>query len=346
MSLAGPGPYALLVRGALTSALLMGCHQNETRGTALSDPAAPVAAGPTRAEAVVANPEPGSAQQVLRSAQLKFTSGGYREVTWQLQGPFGAQPVVVVIPAVADEQHRLPVLVVFHGRGEALKAPLRGARGFIEDYGLLTALQRLEDPPLSRSDFGGFIAAERLRSINDSLAARPYQGLIVVCPYLPDILRTENLFSEGKDLAQFITSVVLPKVYAETPALPGPAHTAVDGVSLGGRAALAVLAFSPQAFAAAAATQPAVDEKEIARLATLAARARQHNPGLRLRLLTSDEDYFLQPTRDLSRALHENQVAHQLDQVRGNHSYEFNRGPGVYEMLLFADHTLHDADQP
>lgn len=333
---------ALLVCGApLECALLSGCHQNETRRTALSEPATPAAVEPTRAEE---NPE--TVMPVQRSDGVKFASGGYREVTWHLQGPFGAQPVVVVIPTLADAQHRLPVLVVFHGRGEALKAPTRGARGFIEDYGLLTALQRLEKPPLLRSDFGGFIAAERLQSINDSLEARPYQGLIVVCPYLPDILRTENLFSEGKDLADFIASVVLPKVYAETPALPGSAHTAVDGVSLGGRAALALLAFSPQAFAAAAATQPAVDEKEIARLAALAVLARRRNPGLRLRLLTSDEDYFLQPTRDLSRALHENQVNHQLDQVRGNHSYDFNRGPGVYEMLLFADRALHEADPP
>jgi enterochelin esterase-like enzyme len=324
---------ALFVGGAL-----LGCHSGEQRGAALNDSVT------TASPSVRAVAQPAAASAVQAAPPLApFISGGYRQITWDFRGPFGPQPVVVVVPKSADESHRLPVLVVFHGRGESLKAPGRGARGFIDDYGLLSALQRLEDPPLARSDFGGFVSAERLQAINDALARQPYRGLIVVCPYLPDILRTENLFTEGKELAEFIATVVLPKVYAQTPALPGPAHTAIDGVSLGGRAALALLSFAPQAFAVAAATQPAVDEKEIARLATFAARARQRNPQLRLRLLTSDEDYFRQPTLDLSRALTEKQVAHQLDQVRGNHSYDFNRGPGVYEMLLFADQALHSA---
>jgi hypothetical protein len=335
----------LRARGALLVCLVAACHQNETRRTALNEPAAPTAAEAPRVTAV-ASGGTRSASPIRPNDEVTFASGGYREVTWQLPGPFGAQPVVVVIPKLADEQHRLPVLLVFHGRGESLKSPERGARGFIEDYGLLTALQRLEKPPLSREDFGGWVTAERLQAVNASLREQSYQGLIVVCPYLPDILRTEALFSEGKELARFITSVVLPKVYAETPALPGPAHTAVDGISLGGRAALALLAFSPASFAVAAATQPAVDEKEIARLAELAVGARQSNPKLRMRLLTSDEDYFKEVTLDLSHALRENLVAHQLDQVRGNHSYDFNRGPGVYEMLLFADRALHAAGTP
>lgn len=329
-------------RALLTCWALVGCHQNEARRTALNEPVT-AAAGASGVAASVATGAAGDApaSQVGLDDRAAFVSGGYREITWQFQGPFGAQPVVVVVPKSASEQRRLPVLLVFHGRGESLKAPQRGARGFIDDYGLLNALQRLEAPPLSRSDFGGWIAAQRLRSINDSLTAQPYQGLIVVCPYLPDILRAENLFSEGEQLAHFITSLVLPKVYAETPAIVGPASTAVDGVSLGGRAALAMLAYEPQAFSVVAATQPAIDQKEIDRLVTLAARARQKNSKLQLRLLSSSEDYFLQTTLDLSQALRANHVEHQLDRVLGDHSYEFNRGPGVYEMLLFADRALH-----
>jgi enterochelin esterase-like enzyme len=273
--------------------------------------------------------------------QPAFVSGGYRQITWQLQGPFGAQPVVVVIPKSADEAHRLPVLLVFHGRGESLKAPERGARGFIDDYGLLDALQRLETPPLSRSDFGGSVTAQRLQILNDSLRTHPYRGLIVVCPYLPDVLRADNLFTEGKVLARFIVHSVLPKVQAETPALPGAAQVAVDGVSLGGRAALALAAYEPSSLAVVAATQPALDEKELGVLASQLAHARQQNPELRLRLLTSDQDYFLQTTLMFSKGLQAMGVEHQIDQVLGNHSYDFNRGPGVYEMLLFADRALH-----
>jgi enterochelin esterase-like enzyme len=163
---------------------------------------------------------------------------------------------------------------------------------------------------------------------------------------LPDILRAENLFTEGKALARFIADSVLPKVQAETPALPGPAHVAIDGVSLGGRAALALVAYEPKAFSVVAATQPALDEKELAVLVAQLAQARQQNPKLQLRLLTSDQDYFLDTTRMFSKGLTALHVEHQLDQVMGNHSYDFNRGPGVHEMLLFADRALRSGAGP
>jgi enterochelin esterase-like enzyme len=316
---------------------LIACHQSESRSapSVAPEPVSVVITKVSASSGPVAEPTP-----VQPAA---FASGGYREITWQLQGPFGEQPVVVVVPNSANQQQRLPVLVVFHGRGEALKAPGRGARGFLDDYGLLQALQHLEEPPLSRADFGGFIEPAHLQIINDSLRRHPYQGLIVVCPYLPDILRAENFSPEGKQLAHFIASTVLPKVYAETPSLSGPEHTAVDGISLGGRAAWATAVFEPKAFSVAAATQPAFDEKELGVLAALAAQARQQNPALRLRLLTSDQDYFLQTTVSLSKGLRTIRVEHELDQVMGNHSYEFNRGPGVHEMLLFADRALRSS---
>jgi len=59
-----------------------------------------------------------------------------------------------------------------------------------------------------------------------------------------------------------------------------------------------------------------------------------------VRLLTSREDYFLVPTRTLGAELEQAGVENRLDVVEGDHSYEFNRGPGVYEMLLFHDRAL------
>lgn len=330
----------LTVLGALSvSAALLGCHRSESRGSAASEPVSRVpAAEPFAAASSEREPAPSSAP----AAKLEpFVSEGYRQIAWAMQGPFGAQPVLVVVPNSADEQHRLPVLLAFHGRGEALKSPARGARGFVDDYGLLRALEKLESPPLTRADFGGMVSDEHLQQLNRGLQERPYQGLIVVCPYLPDILRGDNLWSEGKPLADFIADRVLPRVHAETPALLGVAHTAIDGVSLGGRAALALLAYRADAFAVLGATQPAVDLEEITALASLAARARQQYPQLLLRLLTSDEDYFLQTTLGLSQAMRAMGAEHQLEQVQGDHSYEFNRGPGVYEMLLFHDRALH-----
>src|SRR5687768_12801472 len=76
-----------------------------------------------------------------------------RELTWTYaKTPVGRMRVVVLLPERrADE--RFPVLITMHGRGEALKGADRGARGWIDDYRLPRAIQRLENPPLKRADF-------------------------------------------------------------------------------------------------------------------------------------------------------------------------------------------------
>ncbi len=65
------------------------------------------------------------------------------EVTWTYADtPMGQMNAVVVVPErEADQQ--FPVLLTFHGTGEARKGPERGARGWIDDYGLYKAIERL-----------------------------------------------------------------------------------------------------------------------------------------------------------------------------------------------------------
>jgi iron(III)-salmochelin esterase len=264
-----------------------------------------------------------------------------RELTWTFdEGPFGPTDVVISMPAGADETTRYPVLVALHGRGESLKGSRRGARGWLDDYDLGRAMSRLLAPPLKKRDFQGYVSAERLRRINRSLRAQPYAGLIVVCPFLPDVLRRENAFTASEPLAAFIVDVLLPRVYAKTPAIGTPASTGIDGVSLGGRAALLVGFSRPLAFGAIEALQAAIDTSEVERFAELGVRALADNPGLVLRLLTSDQDHFLRVNQSLSSALESKGVRHRYLRVLGTHSYRFNRGPGAIEMLLFHDRVL------
>ena len=257
-----------------------------------------------------------------------------------------ASEVVVAIPTDAAPEARWPVLVAFHGRGESLRGPKRGARGWIDDYSLPTTARRLSAPPLTAGDMLGMATDAHLAELNAALSAAPFRGLIVVCPFLPDVLRGSHGEADGKQLARFVVEDVLPRVYRETPAFGTAATTGVDGVSLGGRAALFVGLERPEAFGAVGALQPALDNDEAARFAQLAQEARAKNPTLALRLLTSDEDYFLEPTRELSKALTAHGVTHLLDVVSGTHSYDFNRGPGGYEMLLFHDGALRSAAAP
>jgi enterochelin esterase-like enzyme len=266
---------------------------------------------------------------------------GITESTWHYdRGPFGPTDVVVLLPSNRAPQERFPVLVAFHGRGESLKGPSRGARGWVDDYELGTTIMRLRQPPLVASDLVGFVTDDHLAVMNRELRGHPYRGLIVVCPYLPDILKGSSAFGEGKRLAAFVVDELLPRAYRELPALGTPASTGVDGVSLGGRASLLVGLDRPEAFGAVGALQPALDDEEAERFAELAKSARQKNPGQRLRLLTSNGDYFLESVQELHRALDSRGVAHQLDVVVGPHSYDFNRGPGGFEMLLFHDAAL------
>jgi enterochelin esterase-like enzyme len=264
-----------------------------------------------------------------------------RELTWTFaNGPFGPTEVVISVPAVQTEAQRFPVLIAFHGRGESLKGRRRGARGWLDDYRLTRAVDRLQRPPLRTEDFEQFVTAPRLAELNQRLAEQPYQGLIVVCPFLPDVLKGNQAFSQAEPLARFVVEVLLPRVVKHTPAQAGASSVGIDGVSLGGRAALLVGLSRPRAFGVVGALQAAIDEKEIPRLVEMVSRARRDNPSLNLRLLTSDEDYFLDVNRQLSLALKLRGEAHQWNQVVGTHSYRFNRGPGAIEMLLFHDAAL------
>jgi enterochelin esterase-like enzyme len=300
-----------------------------------SKPAPPGAATPAK-ERAVATPAPAP-----RDGGARSQSGSARELTWHFaESGLGPSDVVVSIPDTTARDARFPVLVTFHGRGESMKGPERGARGWVDDYRMPAALERLAHPPLAAGDFLGFVAQDRLALFNQALARTPYRGVIVVCPYLPDALHGDRVAEEGEALATFVVDAVLPRVYRETPALGTVEATGVDGVSLGGRAALVVGALRPKAFAALGTLQPAIDATEATLFANLIAHARAENPNLRVRLLTSDGDYFLDGTTALSKELGARHIPHSFDVVVGPHSYDFNRGPGVYEMLLFHDRAL------
>lgn len=252
--------------------------------------------------------------------------------------PIGEMQVVISVPKHLEGE-KLPVLITMHGLGEARKGPAKGARGWLDDYDLAKAEARLASPPLTTQDLQGF-AGERLEVFNQTLKDEPYRGLIVVMPYTPDILKGDRPFSLAEPLASFLVDKLLPRVYKETPAIGSVASTGIDGVSLGGRAALLVGLSRPEAFGAVGGLQPAFDQKDAPELTRRALEARKKNPTFQLRLLTSVGDYFLGSTKAISQAFDEADVFHSLVIVPGDHSYKFNRGPGAYELLMYHDRVL------
>ena len=261
--------------------------------------------------------------------------GGTQILEWTLDGV--STRAAIVVPAWGAGT-RFPVLVALHGRGESLKPPSAGAMGWPRDYALPRAIARACAPPLTDADYEGMSDPARLASTNRDLAARPFRGLVVVCPWVPDL----DLLKEAdvQRFGRFVLDVLLPRVRKETPALSAPESTGIDGVSLGGAVALRVGLSQPSQFGAVGALQPAIGEERVEELTELARAARSKRPGLKLRLTTSHEDYFRSAVTKLTESWSANGVPHDFADVPGPHDYPFNRGPGAYEMLLWQDRML------
>ena len=235
---------------------------------------------------------------------------------------------------------RYPLVIALHGRGESLKGPLRGPWGWPRDYALTRAAARITAPPLTTTDYEGLITDERLARVNARLVERPFRGLVVVSPFLPDFdwarMPSELVESYGR----FVTRELVPKARRELPVIATPASTGIDGVSLGGAMALRLGFKFASEFGAVGALQCAVNPNQVDALVMMARAARHTNPALALRIATSDEDAFVNTNRALSEALRSGGVAREFEEHRGPHDYVWNRGPGSYELLLFHDRAL------
>jgi enterochelin esterase-like enzyme len=203
---------------------------------------------------------------------------------------------------------------------------------------MLHAIDRLLAPPLRDTDYLGFADPVRVRDANTSLASRPYGGAVVVCPWMPDLRPAAT--GDLSDYARYLRDTLLPRVRRDTPALSSPEATGIDGVSLGGVAAMRIGLTCPDTFGAVGGIQPAIAEAQNADWTALAQAARAARPGLKLRLLTSHEDYFRDAIVGVSRAWKAAGVAHDFADVPGPHDYVFNRGPGSLELLLWHDRAL------
>jgi enterochelin esterase-like enzyme len=102
----------------------------------------------------------------------------------------------------------------------------------------------------------------------------------------------------------------------------------------------------PRAFGVISGLQAAFHSDKAGEIAQRARRARVDNPGLVFRLLTSDEDFFLSADTAIAESMRAAGVPVQFDVVVGPHDYDFNRGPGAIEMLLFEDRALRGEPAP
>jgi hypothetical protein len=219
-----------------------------------------------------------------------------------------------------------------------LKGPHDGALGWAHDYALGRAISRVSNPPIGEDDVEGFVDRDRLDGYNRQLSEHPYGGLVVLCPYVPDINLRNH--SDLSDYARYIAEVVVPRARRELPVFSAPEATGIDGVSLGGAIALRTGFARTDTFGAVAALQPAVLDDQTPEWVELARAARAKRPELALRLTTSHDDVYHDVIARLSAALRAAAVPHDYADVVGPHDYPFNRGPGAIELLLWHDRVL------
>jgi enterochelin esterase-like enzyme len=265
--------------------------------------------------------------------------GEVQLVTWSVPERGANGEAVVLLPADGPVgAKRWPLVVALHGRGEALKAPRDGAMGWARDYALVHAISRVNNPPLGEDDVQGFVDPERLAFYNAQLAEHPFQGLVVLCPYVPDT----NLRSHADlaDYARYLADVIVPRARKELPVLAAPESTGIDGVSLGGAIALRAGFARTDTFGAVGALQPAVADDQTQEWVELAKAARARRHALPLRLTTSHDDVYHDVITRLSDALTTASVPHDFADIPGPHDYPFNRGPGAIELLLWHDRVL------
>lgn len=258
----------------------------------------------------------------------------------------GAQKAVVVVPRWGGPTQRYPLLIALHGRGESNQGLRVGAWGWVHDYWLDRAIMNLRRPSLDSASLLGLTDESQLQRLNGSLAATPFRGLVIACPYTPDILSEPSL-AAAEPFAQFVQDALLPRMRAEFPVDPARSATGIDGVSLGGRLALLTAWARPRLFGAVGTLQAAIRGSEIAALVERARKAMPHAEGpLPVRLLTSQGDPFRLPLQALANGMQEAGLTVTYQVVPGPHDYEFNRGPGGHEMLLWHDRVLRGEAAP
>jgi enterochelin esterase-like enzyme len=217
-----------------------------------------------------------------------------------------SQLFVLATPRHLESYERVPLVVLLHGLGETGDARL-GAWAWLERYGLGTSYDRLR-------------------------AAGSMRGLVLVCPYMPDLpIADPRAFEE---YARWLVETVLPRARREAPsAFDAPAFTYLGGCSLGGHFSLEVLLRRPEAFAAWAGVQTAVSEGAGERYGARLGQTGSHA----LLVETSTGDPFRAGNEALSRALSRAGVASTFVELPGPHDQPWLRRSGTARMLSWLD---------
>jgi poly(3-hydroxybutyrate) depolymerase len=238
------------------------------------------------------------------------------------------------VPNHLAQGQKVPLLVLLHGLAETSDERL-GVYAWIDRYGLPGAYERLRRPPVVRTSPRPDYGDERLAKVNAALVARPFAGLVMACPYTPNIWRNANPSANLDRYAGWLADVVVPRARSEARVVS--AHVSIDGCSLGGYVALEAFLRKPELFAAWGGIQSAIGENSAGTQADRIAAAISRVGARPLHIETSEADPYRRGNVALSENLRQRGVPNDQLVLPGPHDQPFLREAGTLEMLLWHD---------
>ena len=248
-----------------------------------------------------------------------------------VDGTEGGRGFVLLLPRYLEPGRKLPLAVLLHGLGETGNERL-GAYAWLEKYGLGSAWQRMKRAPIERTSARGEWTDARLAEVNAELLARPFRGMALACPFMPNPSGAADL----EAYARWLEQSLLPRIRKEAPISADPAQTYLCGVSLGGYVSLEMLARLPHLFGAWAGVQTAIGTFAATGYAEKIASGWK---GIAhpMMLLTSTQDHWKASSEALAAAFQAKNLATTYRVVPGPHDQPWLREAGTIETLLWLD---------
>ncbi|MCS6901360.1 MAG: alpha/beta hydrolase [Myxococcales bacterium] len=259
-----------------------------------------------------------------------------RLMDWIFPGekPF-VKRATILVPTHLLEGQKVPCVILFHGLGEAKEGHESGAYAWLDRYGLGSCYARLRRPPVSSILRRKDLTDARAVELSEELQQKPLGGLVLLCPFTPNVWSFRDISGALSSLVEFVTGDLLERVSREIP-VADTGRLGVDGCSLGGFVALEVFSRKPAVFSSVGVVQPAIGHRQIEGYV----EAIRKRPWLPVHVESSTSDPYLQVSKNLHTALRKVGVASEFLAPPGLHDQPFLRDVGTLEMLLWHDRAL------
>ncbi len=216
---------------------------------------------------------------------------------------------VLGVPNHLAAGEHVPLLVLLHGLGETVDERT-GAWAWFERYGLGTSYDRLR-------------------------ASGSLRGLVLACPYMPDLPIADPRAFDA--YAHWLVETVVPRARQEASVVATGTTTHLAGVSLGGHFSLETLLRRPDAFGAWAGVQTAIGAAAGQRYAQQLVETLGPTAAPDLLVETSSGDPFRAGNEALSRGLARAAIRHTFLELPGPHDQTWLRSSGTARMLGWFD---------